>query len=85
MSFPQYNDPSEIPKEGPAILGDVVICTGQAVRQAAEYGHSADRELVYLFVHSIFHLMGYDHMEEDDKKEMRAGEEMIMNKIGLVR
>ena len=85
LSFPQFNEPGEIPGEGPVALGDVVICRDQALRQAEEYGHSAERELVYLFVHSIFHLMGYDHMEDEEKREMRAAEEAIMSLIGLER
>ncbi|MCI2061367.1 MAG: rRNA maturation RNase YbeY [Eubacteriaceae bacterium] len=85
LSFPQFNDPQEIPAEGRISIGDVVICTEQALLQAEEFGHSEDRELVYLFVHSIFHLLGYDHMNDDDKAEMRAAEEDIMSKIGLER
>lgn len=85
LSFPQFESPEDIPKEGPYALGDVVICTGQALTQAEEYGHSSEREMVYLFVHSMFHLMGYDHMEDAEKKEMRAAEEEIMEKINLQR
>lgn len=85
LSFPQYEDLNEVPKEGVICLGDVVICPEQALLQADEYGHSGERELVYLFVHSIFHLLGYDHMEEDDKQEMRDMEEKIMSQIGLIR
>lgn len=85
LSFPQFESPEEIPKAGPYALGDVVICTQQAQAQAEEYGHSCEREMVYLFVHSMFHLMGYDHMEADEKKEMRAGEEDIMEKLDLGR
>ncbi len=85
LSFPQYEDANEIPDEGPAILGDVVISLERARAQAEEYGHSEERETVYLFVHSILHLLGYDHMVEDEKKEMRAAEERTMEKIGLSR
>ena len=85
LSFPQFNEPGEIPKAGPVMLGDVVICTQQALLQAHDFGHSANRELVYLFVHSIFHLMGYDHMTDDEKEDMREHEESVMNKIGLGR
>lgn len=84
LSFPQFDDFENLP-EGELCLGDVVICTEQALIQADEYGHSAERELVYLFVHSMFHLLGYDHMEEGDKTEMRAAEEAIMGEIGLER
>ncbi len=85
LSFPQYDDLNGIPEEGPLLLGDVVICSEQALIQADEYGHSGERELVYLFVHSMFHLLGYDHMEEEEKEEMRTKEELIMEKVGLLR
>lgn len=85
LSFPQYNVVSEMPDEGAICLGDVVICTEQALIQADEYGHSSEREIVYLFVHSICHLLGFDHMEEANKEKMRKREEEIMKKIGLGR
>ncbi len=85
LSFPQFEDLNEVPEAGEVCLGDVVICPEQALLQADEYGHSGERELVYLFVHSMFHLLGYDHMNEEEKMEMRNQEEKIMNKIGLVR
>lgn len=85
LSFPQYEDLEEVRNNEVICLGDVVICPEQALLQADEFGHSGERELVYLFVHSIFHLMGYDHIEEDDRMEMREQEEKIMKKIGLLR
>nr|WP_315024296.1 rRNA maturation RNase YbeY [uncultured Aminipila sp.] len=85
LSFPQFDDLNDIPEEGEVCIGDVVICPEQALLQADDFGHSPERELVYLFVHSIFHLLGYDHMEEADKLEMRAKEELIMSKIGVER
>ena len=85
LSFPQYESTEEMNQGGPLCLGDVVICPEQALLQADEYGHSGERELVYLFVHSVFHLLGYDHMEDDEKTEMRELEEKIMSRIGLVR
>jgi len=71
--------------DGGVLLGDVVICYDRAIEQAEEYGTGMMRELVYLFVHSIFHLFGYDHMEEDEKAVMRAREEEVLNAIGLSR
>ena len=71
--------------DGGIPLGDVVICTDQIRRQAEEYGHSERRELIYLFVHSVLHLLGYDHMQEEDKKGMRTREEEIMAEIGQER
>ncbi len=85
LSFPQFADLEDIPEDGAIALGDVVICTDQALLQADEYGHSPEREIVYLFVHSVLHLLGYDHMEESDKEEMRAQEEKVMSLIGLER
>ena len=85
LSFPQYDTLDDVKTEGILCLGDVVICPEQALLQADEYGHSGERELVYLFVHSVFHLLGYDHIEDEDKNEMRTQEERIMSQIGLVR
>ena len=85
LSFPQFESPEDLPEEGEIILGDVVLNVEQAKRQAEEYGHSEDREIIYLFVHSLLHLLGYDHMEEDEKTEMRGAEEEIMNELGLPR
>lgn len=85
LSFPQFDDLNMAENMEIISLGDVVICSEQALIQADEFGHSPERELVYLFVHSMFHLLGYDHMEEDEKAEMREKEELIMEKVGLVR
>ncbi len=85
LSFPQYETIDEIPAFGKICFGDVVICTDQALLQADEFGHSPEREIVYLFVHSIAHLMGYDHSEKNKQSEMRKFEEEIMNKVGLER
>ena len=86
LSFPQFEDlEEEIPEVGEICLGDVVICREKAEEQAEEFGHSFERELVYLFTHSVLHLLGYDHMEEDEKKVMRQREEEIMEQIGLMR
>jgi len=86
LSFPQFEDlEEETPEVGEICLGDVVICREKAEEQAEEFGHSFERELVYLFTHSVLHLLGYDHMEEDEKKVMRQREEEIMEHIGLMR
>lgn len=85
LSFPQFDDLNDVPDKGEVCIGDVVICPEQALLQADEFGHSPERELIYLFVHSVFHLLGYDHMEENDKIKMREKEELIMNKIGVER
>lgn len=85
LSFPQFECLEDTACMELISLGDVVICAEQALIQADEFGHSPERELVYLFVHSMLHLLGYDHMEEYEKEEMRKKEELIMEKVGLVR
>ena len=67
------------------MLGDLVISVPHIYRQAEEYGHSPRREAAYLFAHGLCHLMGYDHMEAQEKEEMRAMEEKILGSIGLER
>ena len=85
LSFPQYNDQEEIRRESYACLGDVIICPERAKEQAEEYGHSYIREMVYLMVHSMLHLLGYDHMEEDEKAVMRTKEEAVMAELSILR
>lgn len=89
LSFPQFESIDELIDAeeftGVAELGDVVINMDRAKSQAEEFGHPLKREVIYLFVHSILHLLGYDHMEEEDKKVMRAREEEIMGELGIVR
>ncbi len=70
---------------GEEILGDIVISVEKAGEQAEEYGHSLKRELVYLTVHSCLHLLGYDHMEEEEKKDMRSREKEIMRRLDILR
>ena len=67
------------------ILGDMVISIPRVEEQAKEYGHSFKRELSYMVVHSFYHLMGYDHIEEEDKKIMREKEEVILAKLNITR
>jgi probable rRNA maturation factor len=97
LSFPMHEGLEEIRAEaegaGAIMLGDVVICGEIAERQAAAYGHSLTRELVYLFVHSVLHLLGYAHEEADGEEDteeagrraMREAEEAIMKELGLER
>ena len=85
LSFPQFECVEDMPEFGELCLGDVVICLDKVEEQAKEFGHSFERELIYLFVHSLLHLVGYDHMEEDEKKEMRQREESVMKAIDLER
>ena len=67
------------------ILGDIIISIEKVKEQAIEYGHSFERELSYMLVHGFYHLMGYDHIEEKDKKIMRPKEEKILNELKITR
>lgn len=67
------------------VLGDVIISIDKVREQAEEYGHSFERELSYMLVHGFYHLMGYDHIEEQDKKIMRPKEEKILNELKITR
>ena len=67
------------------VLGDIVISIERVEGQAKEYGHSFEREFSYMLVHGFYHLMGYDHIEEQDKVIMRPKEENILNKLGIRR
>lgn len=90
LSFPMFQ-PDEIENmikenyQEEDILGDMVISIPQVEIQAKEYGHSFERELAYMVVHSFYHLMGYDHMVEEDKIKMRAKEDEILNKLNITR
>ena len=70
---------------GELMLGDIILNIDRINSQAEEYGHSFKRELSYMVVHSFYHLMGYDHMEEDEKKVMRQKEEFILDKLQILR
>lgn len=67
------------------MLGDLILSVPHVLAQAEEYGHSPERECAYLLVHGLCHLMGYDHIEDDDKRRMRAMEEKILTAIGQTR
>ena len=67
------------------VLGDIIISIDKVKEQAEEYGHSFERELSYMVVHGFYHLMGYDHIEEQDKKIMRPKEEKILNNLKITR
>ena len=71
---------------GNILLGDIVISAERAAEQAKEYGHSFKREMAFLTVHSMLHLLGYDHVDsEEDEKIMFAKQDGILNKLGLTR
>lgn len=67
------------------VLGDIIISIEKVQEQAIEYGHSFERELSYMVVHGFYHLMGYDHIKEEDKKKMRPKEEKILNDLKIGR
>ena len=67
------------------VLGDIIISIPRVEEQAKDYGHSFERELAYMVVHGFYHLMGYDHIKEEDKKIMRPKEEYILNKLNITR
>ena len=71
--------------QNPDVLGDIVISLEQVRRQAIEYNHSFERELAYMLVHGFYHIIGYDHIEENDKKIMRQKEENILQKLKITR
>lgn len=87
LSFPMYEkeELENLEPKNDDILGDMVISIEKVTQQATEYGHSFERELAYMVVHSFYHLLGYDHIKEEDKKEMRPKEENILNKLNLKR
>ena len=67
------------------VLGDIMISIKRVKEQAVEYGHSFERELAYMVVHGFYHLMGYDHIKEEDKKDMRKKEEKILQDLNIIR
>lgn len=79
----QYNESNL--DEGHLILGDMALSLEKVMEQSKEYGHSFNRELAYLTVHSMLHLLGYDHMEEGEKNVMRSREEYILEKLSMIR
>ena len=94
LSFPMFDlAPGEHPDEmdadpatGLVPLGDMCISVERARAQAEEYGHSFEREICYLCVHSVLHLLGYDHLDEGEmKRQMRGREEVIMSQLKLER
>lgn len=90
LSFPMF-EKTEIPKmkeskmEFEEVLGDIIISVNRVKEQAEEYGHSFERELAYMLVHGFYHLMGEDHIEEEDKIIMREKEEVVLNLLEITR
>ena len=86
LSF-ALNEGEEMPEEAEAeeLLGDIVISLPTAKRQAEEYGHSFEREVAYLTAHGSLHLLGYDHMTDEDREVMREKEEAILGRLNITR
>ena len=91
LSFPMLSDVRSVektdidPETGLVYLGDVVISVETAMRQAEEFGHSLEREIAFLTVHSMMHLMGYDHICESDRRIMRTHEEAVLDELNIKR
>ncbi len=86
LSFPMYERDELILESGEIMLGDIVISLEKAQAQAAEYGHSFEREVAFLTVHSMLHLLGYDHeTSETDEKEMFGRQEKILTVAGITK
>lgn len=86
LPFKAEDYPLDIdPSSGEILLGEIMLCHSRMVEQSVEYGHSQTRESCYLVLHGLLHLLGFDHIEESDKEKMRAQEEAILSKLGIVR
>ena len=97
LSFPTVSNPTRAiltsqdfcglinPQNNACMLGDVVICTSVAKRQAKEYGHSFKREVCFLALHGLLHLLGFDHETETDEKQMTELQKQILDKFGVQR
>ncbi len=85
LSFPLLTEFDNLNEDEIIYLGDIVISVERAKEQADEYGHSFKREIGFLIAHSILHLLGYDHMTDEDEKNMIEKQEEILNNIGLTR
>ena len=84
LTFPAWEgDKIASPPDG--YLGDIAICLERALEQAEEYGHSPERELAFLAVHGALHLLGYDHMNPEDEREMFRRQNEILNAMGMTR
>lgn len=84
-TYENYKFDASYMNEGELVLGDIVLSLEKAEEQSGEYNHSYLREACYLVVHSVLHLLGYDHMEEEEKKIMREREEVILSKLSITR
>lgn len=86
LSFAMLEGEEDSPvEESEVLLGDIVISVERAQQQAEDYGHSFTREVAYLTAHGMFHLLGYDHNSEEERKIMREKEEQILSELKITR
>lgn len=98
LSFPliEYSAPGDFanleedednfnPDTGEALLGDIVLCIDKVKEQAAQFGHSEKREYAFLILHSLLHLLGYDHMTQEDSQIMEAKQNKVLCQMGILR
>ena len=85
FALAESEEPEIIGADGGVVLGDLVISLERAAAQAEEYGHSTLRELSFLTVHGMLHLLGYDHMEEEERLEMEEEQRRVMEELGIQR
>lgn len=85
FDFLEEDDSYFHPETGELMLGDIVISKEKVIAQAEEYGHTIEREYAFLIAHSMLHLLGYDHMEEQERLEMEKKQKDILNELQIVR
>ncbi|MFW5630674.1 MAG: rRNA maturation RNase YbeY [Acetivibrio ethanolgignens] len=85
FDFLEERDDCFHPESGELLLGDIMISVERALEQAVEYGHSLEREMAFLTVHSVLHLCGYDHMEEEERLIMEEKQRLILDKLRITR
>ena len=84
-AFSQADVSALNPETGNIFLGDIILCFAKAKEQAAEYGHSLEREVAFLIVHSLLHLVGYDHMTAEEEAEMFGRQEEMLKEMNINR
>ncbi len=88
LSFPQLTfeegEIADVNEKDEIVLGDIIISIDKAIQQAEEYEHSLEREIAFLTIHSMLHLMGYDHIEPEEEKEMIQKQKLILQKANFV-
>ena len=84
-SIKDYLEDNFNPDTGELFLGDIIISLDRVKEQAANYGHSTRREFAFLVAHSMFHLLGYDHMTEEDARDMEARQDLVLLHLGIER